>query len=193
LDVALELLQASVLQIFLFSSENVVCGHKWATSNISKFNLEGGRTMKEIIENGQRLSVFDKVNQIEKGLNQLLPEFDRSGFIKILSKCRRFYEGKLYHGRYTSDKKEQKKRKRLELTEVERIVYQFLLERKLNPSTVYRWFLSTRLPKDIKDKLANKQIPVKKAMEIAANRRRVRSSNQGLLMMEEMLTIIGGL
>lgn len=146
-----------------------------------------------IRENGKLVSVFDKVSLIEKDLKQMLPEMDRSRLIKAMSKCRQFYEGKLYYGRRTSDKKEMKKRDKLELTEIEKIIYHYLLQKKLNPSTTYRWFLATRLPSDLQEKISKREIPVKTAMSIASNRRRTKISRQGLLMMEEMTTIMEGL
>ncbi len=147
----------------------------------------------KIRHKGQLISVFDKVQQIEKDLNQLLPEMNRSRLIKAMSKCRQYYEGNLYYGRRTSDPKEKSKRKPLELSEIGKIIYHYLISKSLNPSTTYRWFLATRLPSDIKERLSKREIPVKLAMSISANRRRIRVSNQGLLMMDEMINILGGL
>jgi len=149
--------------------------------------------MARIREKGKLISVFDRINRIEKDLNKVLPEIDRPRLIKALSRCRQFYEDRLYYGRRTSDPEERKQRRRMELTEIEKIVYQYLLEHDLNPSTTYRWFLSTRVPSDIQDKLAKGEMPVKLALRISANRRRIRESNEGILMMEEMVNILGGL
>ena len=149
--------------------------------------------VSKIRDNGQLVSIFDKVSMIEKDLKRLLPEMDRSRLIKAMSKCRQHYEGKLYYGRRTSDPEERKKRAPIALSEIEKIIYHHLIKNDLNPSTAYRWFLATRLPSDIKERLSKKEIPVKIAMNIAANRRRIRVSNQGLLMMDEMVSIIGGL
>ncbi len=157
------------------------------------FGYQRNKMVSKIRDKGQLVSIFDKVQRIEKDLNQLLPEMDRSRLIKAMSKCRQHYEGKLYYGRRTYDPEEIKKRPKLELSEIEKIIYHYLIENDLNPSTTYRWFLATRLPSDIKERLSNREIPVKLAMSIAANRRRIRVSNQGLLMMDEMVNIIGGL
>lgn len=142
---------------------------------------------------GELVNVFDKVGVIEKDLNQMLPEMERSRLIKAMSRCRQFYEGKLFYGRKTSDKEEIKRRQVLELTQIEKIIYHYLIENDYNPSTTYRWFLSTRLPSDMKERLLKREISVKQAMSISANRRRVTISNQGMLMLEEMQTIIVGL
>ena len=76
------------------------------------------------------------------------------------------------------------------LTEVEEILYGYLIRKGLNPCTTYRWFIATRLPDDIKYKLAKGQIGQAQAMKISANRRRTKQSVDGLLMMEEIRTII---
>ena len=103
----------------------------------------------------------------------------------MLSHCRNYYEGKLFYGRRDSPK-----RKPRELTTNERMLYDYILKNGLNPSTTYRWFLATRLPDDIKEKLRKGQIGQNKAMQISANRRRVKHSNMGLLMMEEIRSAI---
>ena len=146
-----------------------------------------------IRENGKKINIFDKVNRIKEQLKQILPEIEGSRLITMFCHCRRYYEGNLYYGRRTLDTNEKAKRKKLELTETERILYDFLLRNNLNPSTTYRWFLACRIPSDIKEKLEKGQISVKKAMEISYNKKRVRESSVGLLMMEEMGTIIRGL
>jgi len=79
------------------------------------------------------------------------------------------------------------------LTNNESILYEFLLRNNLNPSTCYRWFIATRVPEDVKDMLCKGKLSIKKAMQISANRRRVKESNKGLLMMEELRTIMRGL
>ena len=146
-----------------------------------------------IRDNGRKVSLFDTVNKIKQQLKQILPEVEEGRLINMLCHCRRKYEGSLYYGRKTYNKEEIKNRKKLELTPTEMILYDFLLRNKYNPSTTYRWFLASRVPDDVKQKLQKGQISVKKAMEISYNRKRVRESNTGLLMMEEMRQIVRGL
>jgi hypothetical protein len=156
--------------------------------------MNGEYTMTyRIRDKGRKISIFDKVNRIEEQLKQILPEIKRSMLIKALAKCRTYYEGNLYYGRRTSNKEERKQRKKRELTEIEKIIYQWLLKNNYNPSTTYRWFLATRVPDDIKEKLEKNLIPIRQAMIISTNRRKVKYSNIGLMMMEEMKTTIGGL
>src|SRR3989344_3980155 len=145
---------------------------------------------RQIRENGKKRSIFDKVNEVKQHIKATLPEVDSDRLIHMLSHCRRYYEGNLYYGRRSIEENQQKKR---DLTETERILYDLLLKMNLNPGTAYRWFLATRVPFDIKEKLEKGMISQRKAMEISANRKRVRESNIGLLMMEEIRTIMRSL
>jgi len=145
---------------------------------------------RKIRENGVKRNIFDKVSEIKQHINMILPEIDGDKLINMMSHCRRYYEGKLHYGRRNVKENLDKKR---DLTESERILYDLLLKLNLNPSTTYRWFLATIVPADIKEKLAKGHISQKKALEISANRKRVKESNVGLLMIEEIRTIIGGL
>ena len=141
-----------------------------------------------IRNNGRKVDIFQKVGEIKRQLNEIIPEIEGDKLIAMLSHCRNYYYGKLCYGRRDSPG-----RKPRELTQNERIMYDFVLKNNLNPCTTYRWFIATRIPADIKDKLVKGQLSQKKAMEISANRRRVKESNAGLLMMEEIRTIVGGL
>lgn len=136
-----------------------------------------------IRENGRKRSIFDKVNEIKQHLKEIIPEIKSDELIGILSRCRAYYEGKLHYGRRNVPDNKQMKR---ELTANERIVYEYLLKSKLNPPTTYRWFIATRLPQDVRERLAKGQIGQKQAMKISADRRNVKQSNIGLLMMEEI-------
>ena len=142
----------------------------------------------QIRENGHKRSIFDKVNEIKQDLKTLFPEVEDDGWIAIFSHCRNFYRGNLHYGRRGS-----KTERPRELSEIEKQVYDYMLKHNLNPCTTYRWMLAVRIPQDIKTKLAQGRISHKKALHIAANRKRVKDSNQGLLMMEELKTIFRGL
>jgi len=140
-----------------------------------------------IRENGRKINIFDKVNEIKQHLKDIIPEIESDKLIVILSHCRAYYEGKLHYGRRNVPENLQRKK---ELTVNERIVYEYLLKNKLNPSTTYRWFIATRLPQDVREKLAKGEIGQKQAMLISANRRNAKMSQIGLLMMEEIREII---
>lgn len=144
----------------------------------------------QIRENGKKINIFDKVNKIKNDIKVLLPEIGEDKLIQMFSHMRRYYEGNLHKGR-RSNPENWKKKKRL--TKAELILYDYLLKNKLNPSTTYRWMLACRVPSDIKDKLKQGRLSYKKALQISANRKRVRESNQGLLMMEEINNVIGSL
>ena len=145
-------------------------------------------------KDGHKKNIFDRVNEIKIDLRRLFPEIDESEYIRMFSRCRRKYSGILYKGRVGNVRKlPVELRMRDELTANEKILYDYMLKNQLNPCTTYRWILATRIPNDIKEKLVKGMITVKKAMEISANRKRVKESNQGLLMMEELRTIMGAL
>jgi hypothetical protein len=139
-------------------------------------------------DNGKKVCIFTKVRTIKEDLKALLPEVKDDGWIAIFSHCRNFYRGNLHYGRRGS-----KTERPRELTEVEKQVYDYLLKNNLNPCTTYRWMLAVRIPDDIKTKLAQGRISHKKALHIAANRKRVKNSNQGLLLMEELKAVFRGL
>ena len=143
-----------------------------------------------IREKGKKVNIFDKVNQIKKDLKGLLPEIEEDKIIPMFAHIRNFFYGNLHYGRRNVP--ENKKRKR-NLTEAERVLYDYMLKNDLNPSTTYRWMIACRVPADIKEKLAKGQISFRKAMQIAANRKRVRESNSGLLMMENINNILRSL
>ena len=137
-----------------------------------------------IRENGKKKNLFDKVNEIKEGIKMLLPEIDGNRFITIMSHLRREYEGKLFFGRHG------KGGKKIPLTDIERVVKEYLLKHNLNPSTVYRWFLATRVPSDVMDKIRAGRISQKKAYEIAINRRKNEKSADRLILMEQIRNIM---
>jgi len=143
-----------------------------------------------IREKGKKINIFDKVNQIKNDLKTLLPEIEEDKIIPMFSHIRVFFYGNLYYGR--REVPENKKRKR-KLTNAETILFDYMLKNNLNPSTTYRWMIACRVPADIKEKLAKGQISFRKAMQISANRKRVRESNTGLLMIEEINNLVSSL
>jgi len=139
--------------------------------------------------NGRKINLFDRINKIKSDLKELLPEIEEDKFLSMASHVRNFYYGKLHYGR---DKPENLKRKR-ELTEAEKILLDYYLKNSINPSTAYRWFITCRIPSDIKEKLAQGKISFKKAFLIADNRKKAKMSNTGLLMIEEINNVVRSL
>ncbi|OVE74582.1 hypothetical protein BVX95_02015 [archaeon D22] len=142
-----------------------------------------------IRENGKKRNIFDKVNEIKIDIKGILPEIEGDRLIAMLSKIRTYY-GHKKRGVPMGRKGWKGYR---DLTINERLLYDYMLKKKLTPSTTYRWFIATRIPSDVKDKLAKGQLTVKKAMQISANRRRVEMSNQGLLLLEKIRTVMRGI
>ena len=143
----------------------------------------------KIRENGKKRSIFDKVNEIKNCIKEILPEVEGDKLISMLSKIRTY----LAHKEKGVPLGRRGWKGYRKLTNNEAILYEYLLKNRLNPSTTYRWFIATRIPSDVKDKLVKGQLSVRKAMQISANRRRVKESNLGLHMLEELRTIVGGL
>ena len=143
-----------------------------------------------IREKGKKVNIFDKVNRIKRDIKGLLPEIEEDRIIPMFAHIRNFFYGNLHYGR--RENPENKKRKR-NLTEAERVLYDYMLKTNLNPSTTYRWMIACRVPADIKEKLAKGQISFRKAMQISANRKRIRESNTGLLMVEEINNVVRSL
>lgn len=142
-----------------------------------------------IRENGQKRGLFDKVNEIKQRIKTILPELEGDKLIAMLSKIRTY----IAHKKKGVPIGRNGWKGYRELTFNEKVLYEYLLKNNLNPSTTYRWFLATRIPEDIREKLSKGKISVKKAMQISANRRRVKNSNLGLLMMEEIRTMMRSL
>ena len=142
-----------------------------------------------IRDKGKKRCIFDKVIEIKKGIKTILPELEGDKLISMLSKIRTY----LAHKKKGVPIGRNGWKGFRELTFNEKVLYEFLLKNNLNPSTTYRWFLATRLSEDVRDKLAKGKLSIKKAMEISANRRRVKHSNLGLLMVEEIRTMMRGL
>ena len=144
----------------------------------------------QIREKGKKINIFDKVNQIRNDIKSLLPEIEEDKIIPMFSHVRNFFYGKLYYGRRAVPENKQRKR---ELTNAETILLDYMMKNKLNPSTTYRWMIACRIPADIKEKLAKGQVSFVKAMQISANRKKVRESNIGLMMIEEINNIVRSL
>ena len=143
----------------------------------------------KIRENGKKRNIFNKVNEIKREIKDILPEVEGDRLISMLSKIRTY----IAHRKKGIPLGRKGWKGYRKLTNNESILYEYLLKNNLNPSTTYRWFLATRIPADVKEKLEKGQLSVKGAMKISANRRRIKNSNIGLQMMEEIRTIIKGL
>lgn len=142
-----------------------------------------------IRDKGHKKCIFDKVNEIKRDIKEILPELESDKLIIMLSKIRTY----LSHKKKGIPLGRRGYKGFRDLTNNERILYDYMLRNGLNPSTTYRWFIATRMPSDVKDKLIKGQLSQKKAMQIAANRRRVKMSNQGILLIEELRTTMRGL
>ncbi len=85
------------------------------------------------------------------------------------------------------------KEKRMDLNEKEMFLYDKLLKYGYNPSTVYKWFLLTKVPEDIKGRIQRQEISQRQALRMASNRKKVKEVNLGFQLMEEARAAIRGL
>jgi hypothetical protein len=140
----------------------------------------------QVRSNGKKVNIFDKVLEIKKDLSEILPEIEGDKLIALFSRVRTYYANKrkgVYIGRSN-------KGILRPLTEIEEILYGYLIQKGLNPATTYRWFTATRLPSDIRIQLSKGQVSYKIAMQISANRRKTKQSADGLILMEEVRNIV---
>ena len=70
------------------------------------------------------------------------------------------------------------------LTEIEMLAYDTLIRNDVNPSTAYKWFCLTTLPKDFQHKLRTGRITQKQALRKATKRRRDKEIASGFEIME---------
>jgi hypothetical protein len=139
---------------------------------------------------GKKIPIFDRINIIKNDLKALIPEVDEDKFLSMMSHIRNFFYGKLHYGRRNIKGNLDRKR---DLTDNEKIILDYMLKNKLNPSTTYRWFVACRLPQDVIEKLRQGKVSFRKAFLIADNRKKSKLSNDGLLMMEEINNIVRSL
>ncbi len=142
-----------------------------------------------IRENGRKRNIFDKVNEIKSDIKEILPELDGDGLIRMLSKIRTY----LSHKKKGVPLGRKGWKGYRSLTNNERVLYEYLLKNCLNPGTTYRWFIATRSPSDVKEKMARGEYSYKRAMEISANRRKAEYNSQTVYIMEEIRTAMRGL
>ena len=142
-----------------------------------------------IRDKGHKKCIFDKVNEIKQDIKEILPELEGDKLIAMLSKIRTY----LVHKKKGIPLGRKGYKGFRELTNNERILYDYMIRNGLNASTTYRWFIATRLPSDVQEKLMKNQLSMKKAMWIGANRRRLKMSNQGMILMEKIRLVMRGL
>ena len=92
-------------------------------------------------------TIFDKVSNIKHIIKEVLPETDESELTSQLRVIAKWHY----------------KKKKTILTSEQAKLYELLINKGYNPDTVYKWFLLTRSPFELRDKLKLKLISQKKA------------------------------
>ena len=138
-------------------------------------------------EFNRRMSMMDKTILIKRELKSLLPEIEEDKYLHMLSHLCNFHNNKKQY--WTRDTR--KKTTTLKsLTSAEIVFLDYLLKNNLSPKTTYRWFLVSKLPEDIKEKLKKGFVSVAQARKVATNRLRQRESNEGLGMIIEIQEVV---
>ena len=100
-------------------------------------------------------SFVDKLKSLRKKLAVRFPDMDMQDFNEIMAKIAHYHYNK----------------QKFLIVGESRKIYNFLIEEKLNPFTVYRWLLLERVPDDIRFRLKQREISQKKASKIAYERK----------------------
>src|SRR3989344_2126723 len=101
----------------------------------------------------KRENVFTKADEFVKWIRERIPE-------AMFHDCRR-WTGRLANNYYYR----KKPKKNYRLTEEELIVHDILLEKKLSPTTAYRWLILCSSPEDVQQLLKQKKISIKDAFK----------------------------
>lgn len=129
-----------------------------------------------VVECPKPMNVFERIESVKCLLEPFVP--DRDGF-RIRGFCRRCIQFRL--GQVEK------------LNGDEAGVYDLLLAQKLNPKTVYEWFLLEGVPGHLKEKLEKNGIGLKEAREEFVKWKRFSGSRVGNELMEEIRNVIGRL
>lgn len=143
----------------------------------------------KIRDNGKKRCIFSKVAEIKQGIGEILPHVESDKLIRILSKIRTY----LAHKKKGVPLGRRGWKGYRALAADESLVYDYLLRNGLNPSTTYRWFIATRLPSDVRDKMSKGQLSYRKAMELSANRRKAELNSKSAEILDMIRIAMRGL
>ncbi|HZX44084.1 MAG TPA: hypothetical protein VFF28_00215 [Candidatus Nanoarchaeia archaeon] len=136
--------------------------------------MESERKMYTYIKH---LELFEKIKVARNLIDESFPGLDGDSLMTMLCHIAHHH----YH------------EKMMDLNEREMFLYDKLLKYGYNPSTVYKWFLLTKVPEDIKGRIKRQEISQKQAFRMSFNRKRVKEVNLGFQLMEEARAAIRGL
>ncbi len=81
-------------------------------------------------------------------------------------------------------------KKSLIVTETEMQLYDLLLKNQLNPNTVYKWLLLSKMSTDLKRSVNQGKLTQKQALRLNAERKQKKSINVGLQIINEARNIM---
>jgi len=99
-------------------------------------------------------TVYDKYAKIVKEIEKDFPDLDKKEFYRITAKLSTWHYPK-------------KRWYSMTLAKDEAMIYEWMLNRGYNPSTVYKWMLAMNTNSDIQDKMKKGTISLKKAIKCA--------------------------
>jgi len=97
-------------------------------------------------------TVYDKYVRIHNHLKKDHPQITKEDFFKITSTLSNWHYPK-------------KRWKGQTLTKDQAMIYEWMLNNKYNPSTVYKWFLAMKTNKDVQERMKKGTVSLKKAMK----------------------------
>lgn len=99
-------------------------------------------------------TVYDKYVKIHNEIKKDFPNLGKKEFYKITAKLSTWHYPK-------------KRWESQTLTKEETMIYEWMLNREYNPSTVYKWMLALNTNKDVQERLKNGVMSLKGAMKCA--------------------------
>jgi len=117
--------------------------------------------------------VFEQIESVKRILEPAVPDGDSSRICGLTLRCVRYKLGQVK-----------------KLNSVEAKTYDLLLKNKLNPKTVYEWFLVENAPPYIKEKLSQGKMGLRTARAQYVQWKRMSNTRSGKEIMDEMKNIV---
>lgn len=97
-------------------------------------------------------TVYDKARMLKESLMKEFPKLQERDLFHTLAKLATWHYPK-------------KRTKKMKLSKVEAMVYEFMINNQYHPSTCYKWFLACSTNEDVQERLKNGSISMKDAMK----------------------------
>ncbi|MBW2973558.1 hypothetical protein KY346_04145 [Candidatus Woesearchaeota archaeon] len=131
------------------------------------------------------MNAFKHVERIKEMLQTHFPNIPETEYSRLFSRL-------CGHYRHKYKPNDKICRSNPKLNNNERAIFDWLLREKYKPSTVYYWFLETRLPADVMHHLQEGNMTASTAKKIAKNRQRSNDANASMLILEQCIQAVRG-